>query len=660
MEKNGKKSPNDQSFFDDLKQKLSELFSQVKKPLTKKQVIKALNLRGVRAKLALKSLLEEFHVEQLRFSPAKKPRKITKKIDYRGRLKVGYVDKSLSIIMPCHRKDDFRPVTLPENLRKDVSNGDVVVFGYEKRSTLKIVDTLGTIDNPKIYAKMAAASYGIPSSFSNESIEIAKKATVPSLEKREDLTHLSLVTIDGEDAKDFDDAVYGEPDLSPGNNGGWRLVVAIADVSYYVRPGTSLDHEAFLRGNSTYFVEHVIPMLPEALSNGLCSLQPDTNRACLAVEIFIDKEGQILSYRFIRGIMRSRARLTYTKVQSVIDGISLKDSPTALINNLYAAYRVLKKAREKRGTVNIQSDEINITLNEKGEIASILPKKQLESHQLIEELMIAANICAAKFLHPHTPTLYRIHDRPDDTRVENLRTVLKGFNLSLGKGKATPSPHHFNQLLDHAKNQKFESLVNDLVLRCQAQASYSPTNIGHYGLGLTHYAHFTSPIRRYADLIVHRSILHKLNIKEGADIVNNPDKLDTIAEHISFTERRSSKAEREVTERYIALYLTPRVGDVMKVQVVGVSAFGLYVKDPQTRGEGFLSRHDLKRDSYHFDEDFYKLIGKRTGAVYQLGDLLEARLIKSDPITSEIRFEAVTPMPISKQKKSRSKKNRKF
>ncbi|MDF2764883.1 MAG: rnr, partial [Rhodospirillales bacterium] len=382
----------------------------------------------------------------------------------------------------------------------------------------KIVERIGRMDDPRTASLIAIYNHDIPIEFSKAALDQAEAARPVPLGERTDLRAMPLVTIDGADARDFDDAVWAEPDPDPQNPGGWHLIVAIADVAHYVRPGDALDLEARRRGNSVYFPDRVVPMLPENLSNNLCSLRPDEDRACMAVHLWIDGEGRKRRHRFVRGLMRSAARLTYEQVQAARDGAPdeltgpLLDS---VIAPLYGAYEALASARRRRGTLELDLPERRVIMGSDGRIERIEARARFDSHRLIEEFMILANVAAAETLEDRRqPAMYRVHDVPDAAKIEALREFLETIGLSLAKGQVV-RPKMFTRLLEQAARTPFAEMVNELVLRSQAQAVYSPDNLGHFGLALARYAHFTSPIRRYADLLVHRALISGLRLGEG-------------------------------------------------------------------------------------------------------------------------------------------------
>lgn len=570
----------------------------------------------------------------------------------------------------CHRKDTFPGARLIPAESENLQDGDIVTYSVSSTDGLKIHQKIGRIDDPKSFSQMAIYSHNLPHEFSPEAIALSEQGKIPDLTLREDFRDIPLVTIDGEDARDFDDAVFAIADENPQNLGGWRILVAIADVSFYVRPGDALDLAARDRGNSVYFPDRVVPMLPEALSNELCSLKPHLDRACLAVEMILSSHGKLKSHHIKRGLMRSRARLTYTQVQKAMDG-SLDEVTRPLLDTvikpLYGAYKSLLKARHKRGTLDIEQPERQVIFGPDGHIDRIIPRPRFDSHKLIEEFMICANVAAAETLGATGwPCLYRIHDAPDALRVANLRLTLRKLKIPFTKA-TNPQPPQFNDLLAGTRNTPLAQMIMDLVLRSQAQARYHPVNIGHFGLSLSQYAHFTSPIRRYADLIVHRALISALNL--GRDgLPDKKAKLTDIADHISATERRAAIAEREVMDRFVTAYHFPHVGETFSATIVGVTKVGLFVAIKETGAQGFIPRGSLKGDVFHHDEDTHSLVGRRTKKTYQLGSHLEVLLQSASIAANSLifgiadgnGFQNKTPTPSSKTKPHKSlKKNKK-
>ena len=567
----------------------------------------------------------------------------------------------VGFLSPCHRKDYSSEIMLDSETCEGLEEGDVVVYSVSNRYFVKIHQRLGHISSPKIFSLMAIHSHHIPHVFPKETVALAEKMVGPTLENRRDLRTFDLVTIDGEDARDFDDAVWAEADPDPRNPNGWRVLVAIADVSYYVKSGDALDTEAYKRGNSVYFPDIVVPMLPEALSNELCSLKPNVDRACLAVEMIISEHGKIKSQYFKRGLMKSRARLTYNQVQKAIDGEFDKTTEPlwqTVIQPLYGAYKSLLKAREKRGTLELNVVENRVILDKDGNVTSVEARPRHESHQLIEELMIAANVAAAKTLKAKGwPCVYRIHDVPDMARIENLKKFLKSFKINTPKAKKYTGSQ-FNEIIGQTLETPYSKLVNDLILRCQSQARYAVKNIGHFGLSLVDYCHFTSPIRRYADLVVHRALVAALDLGEGGLTSPDPTPLETACDHTSSTERQAAVAEREAMDRFMTAYLVPHIGEEFTASIVGVTGMGLFVSVVGSGAQGFLPKSSLYGDSYVYDAEKHRLFGYRTKSAYQLGDILKVTLNRADPITCNTIFHLSREKFEPKYKKGTNKKKR--
>jgi ribonuclease R len=514
----------------------------------------------------------------------------------------------------------------------------------------RVVERLGRPSDPGAVSLLAIASYEIPTEFPIAAVAEAEAALPASSAGRSDLRDLALVTIDGADARDFDDAVWAEPDVDPENRDGWHIVVAIADVAWYVRPGTALDREARRRGNSVYFPDRVVPMLPEVLSNDLCSLKPGVDRACLAVHLWIDAAGRKRRHRFERGLMRSAARLTYEQAQAAQEGRNEGGLPLPQerFAALFGAFSALAKSRASRGTLDLNIDEDRVVLDSEEQPIDIVRAVRLDSHLLIEEFMILANVAAAEELETRRQLcLYRIHDAPDPEKLEELRATLDDIGvpgLSLAKGRA-PKPELFNRILRRAAaTPALAALVNDLVLRCQAQAAYSANNIGHFGLALRRYAHFTSPIRRYADLIVHRALTAGANAggrgpgSEGRLSDADREELGAIAEHISATERRAAAAERAALERYRAIILGGSIGSVFTGRISGVAEFGLFVTSAEKGANGLVPISTLPNDYYECDKRARRLIGRRSGRIFRIGDEVSLRLVETDAIGGRVMF----------------------
>jgi len=465
-------------------------------------------------------------------------------------------------------------------------------------------------------------------------LQQAETASLPGSAGRIDIRDMPLVTIDGEDAKDFDDAVFAEP----ADDGGWRLIVAIADVAYYVEENSALDKEARRRGNSVYLPGTVIPMLPEALSNGLCSLRPDEDRACLAVEIFIDAEGRKYQHKFFRGLMRSTARLTYTQVQQVMDGLMDESDlalPAGTLHHLIAVFSILKKARDKRGALNLDLAEKRIVMDEEGKPAEISLRRQLPSNQLIEEMMILANICAAETLEKGQHNcVFRVHDRPDPEKMDHLRELAEALEIPFAKGQVI-TPKRFNQVIDAAAGTSSQEAVNDAILRCQARAVYTLDNVGHYGLGLTRYAHFTSPIRRYADLLVHRRLIAAEKLG-NAQISLDRETIEEICRHICETEQTAAKAERRTIARMSASLMQGQIDSLLEVTITGVTHAGLFAVVKGGIAEGFVSRTSLPDDFYEIDDKQLSLTGMYSGWRFSIGETITCRLTGASSVSGDI------------------------
>lgn len=509
---------------------------------------------------------------------------------------------------------------------------------------VRVVERLGRIDETRALSLISIHEHDLPTVFSQAALTEAATAGPAPAAGREDLCELPLVTIDGEDARDFDDAVWAEPDGDPENPGGWHLLVAIADVAHYVRPGSALDKAAYERGNSAYFPDRVVPMLPEALSNGWCSLQPGEERSCLAVHLWIDNAGRPLRHRFLRGLMRSAARLTYGQTQAARDGRA-DDATTPLIDGvigpLFGAYRALARARQARGTLDLELPERQVIFGPDGHVAGVRPSERYDSHRLIEEFMIAANVAAAATLEDvRQPCMYRIHDAPDPQKLEALRQVLDGLGLRLARGQVI-KPRLFGQILEKVRGWPHAAMVHELVLRSQSQAAYAPENVGHFGLALPRYAHFTSPIRRYADLLVHRGLITGLGLGDGGLAAWAEAQFAEQGRHISMTERRAQAAEREALDRFTAAFLKSRIGEIFTGRINGVTRFGLFVTLDDSGADGLIPISTLPDDYYDHVAAEHSLVGRRWGRRYRLGERVSARLTEADPITGGMVLELI-------------------
>jgi ribonuclease R len=538
--------------------------------------------------------------------------------------------------------------------RGDAGDGDYVraepIAGRHREA--KIVERIGGGNDASSFSLLALMAQEIPIEFPDDALAEADKLKPPALGTRTDLRKIPLVTIDGPDARDFDDAVWAEPDGNPKNKGGWHAIVAIADVAHYVKPGSALDRAAQTRGNSVYFPDRVVPMLPEVLSNGLCSLRPNEERACMAAHLWIDTDGRLTGWRFERGLMRSAARLTYDQVQQAQDG-KADDTTGPLLDTviapLYAVYDTLQKARLTRGTLDLDLPERQVLLGNDGHIRAIVPRARLDSHKLIEELMIAANVAAAETLHKtKLPAMRRIHEPPDAESLEALRQSLQSFGLNLARG-AVVRPSVFAGILKKAAGTDYAELVSDLVLRSQMQAYYGPADSGHFGLALRRYCHFTSPIRRYSDILVHRALIDACKLgKDGlgdADI----DRFDHIAEHISATERKAAQAERNAMDRYTTAFLAEKIGAQFAARITGVTRYGLFVRLHETGADGLVPMRALPDDWYEHDEVRHCLVGRSTGLTYTLGEPVTVELMDADIATGSMSFTIIDGGKISRK-----------
>jgi ribonuclease R len=519
----------------------------------------------------------------------------------------------------------------------------------------QVVEILGNYADPGMEIEIALRKHQLPYLFDPAAVKQAEeyptKVRKSDWAGRVDLRELPLVTIDGETARDFDDAVYCEV-----QGKGWRLVVAIADVSFYVRPGEALDKDAYDRGNSVYFPRRVIPMLPEALSNGLCSLNPDVERLCMVCDMQIDAKGKIKRYKFYPSVMRSKARMTYTKVYDMIanpQGETAKEYAWLMphVQNLYALYKVLAEARAVRGAIEFETTETLMVFNDQGKIERIVPVVRNDAHRLIEECMLAANVCASDLLQEHRhPALYRIHEGPTPEKLEKLRGFMAEFGFTLGGGD-DPHAKDYGKLLDRIKGRPDEQLLQTVLLRSMQQAVYSPDNVGHFGLAYEHYTHFTSPIRRYPDLLIHRAIkavLEDRKYKPALSKVEGAGDWHALGMHCSMTERRADDATRDVETWLKCYYMQDKVGECFDGTVAGVTSFGLFVALDGVYVEGLLHVTELGNDYFNFDAMRHEMAGERTGVRYRLGDRLRVKVARVDMETSKIDFvleTAMTPQP---------------
>ncbi|MCK8483486.1 ribonuclease R [Aliiroseovarius sp. S2029] len=506
----------------------------------------------------------------------------------------------------------------------------------------RIVARLGDPTAPKAVSLIAIHQHGIPDAFPDSVIEEADAMKPAGLKGREDLRHLPLVTIDPADARDHDDACYAHADDNLKNPGGHVVWVAIADVAHYVTPGSDLDHEARRRGNSTYFPDRVVPMLPDRLSGDLCSLHEGVPRACIAVRMVLDVQGRKLSHSFIRGLMKSHASLNYAEVQAAQDGQpNEKCAPLMdeVIAPLFAAYHATKQARASRQPLDLDLPERKIILDDDGKVASVAFAERFDAHRLIEEFMILANVAAAEELtRLRRPLLFRVHEEPSPEKLEALREVAQASGFTLAKGQVLKT-RHLNNLLAQSEDTEFDELINLTTLRSMSQAYYFPENFGHFGLALQSYAHFTSPIRRYSDLIVHRALISGHGWGKDGLSPEDIEKLEATAQHISETERRSMAAERDTTDRYLAAFLAERVGNEFTGRVSGIARFGLFVKLDETGADGLVPISSLGNEYFRHDRDEQVLVGERSGLVIGLGQRVTVRLAEAIPTTGGLTLE---------------------
>lgn len=554
-------------------------------------------------------------------------------------------------LVPVDKKQAGRELNIASHDTGGAEDGDLVSVdlvrtrGYGLASG-KVKERLGSLATEKAVSLIAIHAHEIPQAFSPSALREAEEAKPAILKGREDWRELPLVTIDPPDAKDHDDAVHAAPDDDPNNKGGYIVHVAIADVAFYVRPGSALDRDALIRGNSVYFPDRVVPMLPERISNDLCSLVPGEPRGALAVRMVIGSDGRKRSHSFHRVLMRSAAKLNYAQAQAAIDG--RPDDATGpllepILKPLYTAYALVKLARDERDPLDLDLPERKILLKPDGTVDRVIVPERLDAHKLIEEFMILANVAAAEMLEKASlPLIYRVHDEPSQEKVHNLQEFLKTLDLPFAKAGAL-RPALFNRVLTQVKGHDSEPLVNEVVLRSQAQAEYASENYGHFGLNLRRYAHFTSPIRRYADLIVHRALIRALGLGEGA--LPETETLETLAEvaaQISVTERRAMKAERETADRLIAHFLADRIGATFQGRISGVTRAGLFVKLSDTGADGLIPIRTLGTEYFNYDETRHALVGTRSGAMHRLGDVVDVRLVEAAPVAGALRFELLS------------------
>ncbi len=550
-------------------------------------------------------------------------------------------------ILPIDKGADTQWV-VPAGAEGDAKDGELVEAeqsGPKGRLGLpkaRIVSRLGDPTQPRAVSLIAIHQHNIPDNFPDAVVSEADGCKPAGLKGRTDLRDLDLLTIDPADARDRDDAVLAIADTDPKNDGGYFIWVAIADVAHYVRPGSQLDREARKRGNSTYFPDRVVPMLPDRLSGDLCSLHEDVPRACLAVEMRIDAHGRKISHRFVRGLMKSRASLAYEEVQDGMDGRPndrVEPLMDSVIRPLYGAYEALTRARAARQPLDLDLPERRIELDEAGHVSSVAFKDRLDAHRLIEEFMVLANVAAAEELIKHrTPLLFRVHEEPNPEKLDTLREVAQAAGLTLAKGQVLKT-QHLNSLLAQAEGTPHDELINMQTLRSMTQAYYSPTNFGHFGLALRNYAHFTSPIRRYSDLIVHRALIKSHGWGDDGLSADDIQRLEDTAQQISDTERRSMIAERDTTDRYLAAFLSDRIGAEFSGRISGIARFGVFAKLDETGADGMIPIRSLGDEYFEYDAETQSLTGTRSGIVIAPGQRVTVKIAEAAPVTGGLILE---------------------
>ena len=570
--------------------------------------------------------------------------------------------------------------------------GDLVLAelgGRVGQKKARVTQVLGDPFAPRSFSLIAIHKFGIPFEMPQDAEdEAARVSKLPvSAENREDLRHLPIVAIDPRDARDFDDAVWATPDDSPQNPNGYKALVVIADVSYYVRPSSALDREASKRGNSVYFPDLVVPMLPHALSSDKCSRRAGEDRAVLACHLVIDKSGNVTSWRFARAIARISANIPYEDAQAFIDSTQMVHAESAEaaeknplrslrtlrepLENLWACWALLKKARDRRAPLALDMPERRITLDEQGKVTGVAVREQLDAHQVIEDFMIAANVAAAKALEEKKSALiYRVHETPSREKLVALKDYLKTFDIEFALGQVV-RPSTFNAILAKVEDEELRPQIMESVLRSQTQAFYTPQNMGHFGLALGSYAHFTSPIRRYADLIVHRALVasHGLEMPAPNDngikpttglTVRDFERLDVSSEMISKAERRAMEAERETVDRYVAAFLSTQVGEIVETRITGVQNFGFFATVESIGGDGLVPVSTLGAERFNYDEASQTLMGEESGETYRRGMRLKLRLAEANPVSGALRFELPDGASFTPDRKERPRHKGKF
>jgi len=552
---------------------------------------------------------------------------------------------------PVDKKMLGKEIVIPPGATDDAEDGDLVAVETRRIArfgppTGRVMEKLGSLASERAVSLIAINAHSIPHVFRRETLQEAEAAKPATLSGREDWRDVPFITIDPPDAKDHDDAVHAEADKAENNKGGYIVNVAIADVAHYVTPGSALDREALLRGNSVYFPDRVVPMLPERISNDLCSLRPREDRAALAVRMVIGADGRKRSHTFHRIMMRSAAKLSYSQAQFAITGRADEEIQVLvepILTPLFAAYETLVRARNERQPLDLDLPERKILLKADGTVDRVIRPERLAAHRLIEEFMILANVAAAETLEKaRVPLIYRVHDEPAVEKVHALREFLATLDINFAKAGAL-RPSAFNRVLAMVKGRDAEPLVNEIILRTQAQAEYAAENYGHFGLNLRRYAHFTSPIRRYADLVVHRGLIRALKLGHGAlPEATDSKALAEVAAEISATERRAMLAERETADRLIAHFLADRIGASFDGRISGVTRAGLFVKLHETGADGFVPARTIGDEYFRYDEKAHAMVGSNSGTTYRLGDSVTVKLVEAAPVAGALRFELMS------------------
>ncbi|UWQ21439.1 ribonuclease R [Jannaschia sp. W003] len=550
-------------------------------------------------------------------------------------------------IVPVGKGDD-KEWRVPPGAANGARDGELVEAEQTGKPRMGLPEAgitarLGDPGAAKSVSLIAIHEHGLRDDFPDEVVEEAAAAEPVALGDREDLRDLPLVTIDPSDARDHDDAVFAAPDDAPDNEGGHVLWVAIADVAHYVRPGSALDREARMRGNSTYFPDRVVPMLPDALSGDLCSLHEGVDRPCIAVRMRLAPNGEKIDHRFVRGLMRSPASLHYEEVQAAIDGETTERTAPWLetvIRPLYAAYAALRSARERRAPLDLDLPERRIVLDEAGTVTSVAFRDRLDAHRLIEEAMILANVAAAETLEGG-PLLFRVHEEPPEDKLDSLRETAEASGFAFPKGQVV-RPATLNRLLHAAADTPLSELISLSTLRAMTQAYYGPRNLGHFGLALRAYAHFTSPIRRYADLVVHRALIAKHGWGDDGLSAADVEGLEATGEAISNAERRSMMAERDTNDRYLAAFLADHLGAEFEAMISGVQSFGAFARLIETGADGLIPVRSLGNEYFRFDKDAGTLTGSETGMSLGLGQPVTVRLAEAVPVTGGLILELLS------------------